>query len=111
MYHLTAGVLTSSPSRLCCFRLLISSAAQSPRPNSSQFEPPAPLRKMPAFTLYGHLASPNHDRVALTLAIAGFTDFEYVTVDLSSGEQKVEPHPFPQGAESSLLTQCSRLSI
>ena len=45
---------------------------------------------MPAFTLYGHLASPNYDRVALTLAIAGFTDYEYVSVDLGKGDQKVD---------------------
>lgn len=48
--------------------------------------------KMPAFTLYGARGSSNSDRVRLTLADAGFTDFELVMVDFRKGEQKVG-HP------------------
>ena len=44
---------------------------------------------MPAFTLYGSRGSTNTDRVRLTLAEGGFTDFEFVPVNLQRGEQKV----------------------
>jgi hypothetical protein len=44
---------------------------------------------MPAFTLYGSIGSSNTDRVRMTLAEGGFTDYEFVTVDLRKGEQKV----------------------
>ena len=46
--------------------------------------------KMPAFTLYGSLGSSNTDRVRLTLAEGGFTDYELVQLNLRAGEQKVE---------------------
>lgn len=45
--------------------------------------------KMPAFTLYGGRGSSNTDRVRLTLAEGGFTDYDMVLVDLRKGEQKV----------------------
>lgn len=45
--------------------------------------------KMPAFTLYGARGSTNTDRVRLTLAEGGFTDYELVLLDLSKGQQKV----------------------
>jgi hypothetical protein len=45
--------------------------------------------KMPAFTLYGSRGSTNTDRVRLTLAEAGFTDYELVLLNLQKGEQKV----------------------
>ena len=45
--------------------------------------------KMPAFTLYGARGSTNTDRVRLTLAEGGFTDYEFVLLDLAKGEQKV----------------------
>ncbi|KAJ4114766.1 hypothetical protein NW768_011320 [Fusarium equiseti] len=43
---------------------------------------------MPAFTLYGARGSTNTDRVRLTLAEGGFTDYEFVILDLAKGEQK-----------------------
>ena len=45
--------------------------------------------KMPAFTLYGSRGSTNTDRVRLTLAEGGFTDYELVFLNLQKGEQKV----------------------
>ena len=48
-----------------------------------------PSRMTPAFTLYGGRGSSNTDRVRLTLAEGGFTDYELVLLDLSKGEQKV----------------------
>jgi hypothetical protein len=45
--------------------------------------------KMPAFTLYSSRGSSNTDRVRLTLAEGGFTDYETVIVNLAKGEQKV----------------------
>ncbi|KAJ6439268.1 Vacuolar protease A [Purpureocillium lavendulum] len=48
--------------------------------------------KMPAFTLYGARGSSNTDRVRLTLAEGGFTDYDFVPVDLRKGEQKSEEH-------------------
>jgi len=47
--------------------------------------------KMPAFTLYGSRGSTNTDRVRLTLAEGGFTDYEFVLLNLQKGEQKVSP--------------------
>jgi len=44
---------------------------------------------MPAFVLYGARGSTNTDRVRLTLAEGGFTDYELVLADLQRGEQKV----------------------
>lgn len=43
---------------------------------------------MPAFTLYGAHGSSNTDRVRLVLAEASFTDYEYVPLNLSTGEAK-----------------------
>ena len=45
---------------------------------------------MPAFTLYGGRGSSNTDRVRLTLAEGGFTDYDLVLLNLPEGEQKVE---------------------
>lgn len=44
---------------------------------------------MPAFKLYGARGSTNTDRVRLTLAEGGFTDYELVVLNLQKGEQKV----------------------
>ena len=44
---------------------------------------------MVAFTLYGSRGSTNTDRVRLTLAEGGFTDYDFVLVNLQKGEQKV----------------------
>ncbi|KAF7562289.1 hypothetical protein G7046_g1844 [Stylonectria norvegica] len=64
---------------------------------------------MPAFTLYGAHGSTNTDRVRLTLAEGGFTDYDLVLLSLQTGEQKseenMERHPwgkvpvvaFPEG--------------
>jgi hypothetical protein len=50
---------------------------------------------MPAFTLYGSRGSTNTDRIRLTLAEGGFTDYELVLLNLQKGEQKVrDPSPF-----------------
>ncbi|KAH7357409.1 glutathione S-transferase domain-containing protein [Pyrenochaeta sp. MPI-SDFR-AT-0127] len=45
---------------------------------------------MPAFTLYGARGSTNTDRVRLTLAEGGFTDYELVQVNMYKGEHKSE---------------------
>jgi hypothetical protein len=45
--------------------------------------------KMPAFTLYGAPGSTNTNRVRLTLAEGGFTDYEFEPINLQKGEQKV----------------------
>ncbi|KAF2492477.1 glutathione S-transferase [Lophium mytilinum] len=47
---------------------------------------------MPAFTLYGFRGSTNTDRVRLTLAEGGFTDYDLVLLNLQKGEQKSEEH-------------------
>ncbi|KAG4432974.1 hypothetical protein IFR05_011542 [Cadophora sp. M221] len=47
---------------------------------------------MPAFILYGSRGSTNTDRVRLTLAEGGFTDYEIVFLNLQKGEQKSEEH-------------------
>ncbi|CAG7562654.1 unnamed protein product [Fusarium equiseti] len=47
---------------------------------------------MPAFTLYGARGSTNTDRVLLTLSEGGFTDYEFVLLDLAKGEQKSKAH-------------------
>ncbi|KAK2592807.1 hypothetical protein QQS21_009511 [Conoideocrella luteorostrata] len=47
---------------------------------------------MPAFTLYGSRGSTNTDRVRLTLAEGGFTDYELVLLNLQKGEQKSAEH-------------------
>ncbi|CAK7221273.1 hypothetical protein SCUCBS95973_004438 [Sporothrix curviconia] len=53
---------------------------------------------MPQFTLYGARGSTNTDRVRLTLAEAGFTDYESVLLNLQKGEQKspenIQRHPW-----------------
>ncbi|KAF2874117.1 glutathione S-transferase [Massariosphaeria phaeospora] len=53
---------------------------------------------MPAFTLYGARGSTNTDRVRLTLAEGGFTDYELVLFNLHKGEQKsdenMKRHPW-----------------
>ncbi|KAL0935768.1 Glutathione S-transferase 1-like protein 1 [Colletotrichum truncatum] len=46
----------------------------------------------PAFILYGARGSTNTDRVRLTLAEGGFTDYELVWINLFKGEQKSEEH-------------------
>lgn len=65
--------------------------------------------KMPAFTLYGGRGSSNTDRVRLTLAEGGFTDFDLEILDMRKGEQKVrEPHAlFYFSAQSEMATTCS----
>lgn len=55
---------------------------------------------MPAFTLYGSRGSTNTDRVRLTLAEGGFTDYELVLLNLQEGEQKVDD-PFFISSHSS----------
>ncbi|KAF1991183.1 putative glutathione-S-transferase theta, GST [Aulographum hederae CBS 113979] len=47
---------------------------------------------MPAFIIYGSRGSTNTDRVRLTLAEGGFTDYELVLVNLQKGEQKSKDH-------------------
>ncbi|KAH0432943.1 hypothetical protein CcaCcLH18_06058 [Colletotrichum camelliae] len=47
---------------------------------------------MPAFTLYGARGSTNTDRVRLTLAEGGFTDYELVLINLQKWEHKSEEH-------------------
>lgn len=47
---------------------------------------------MPAFTLYGARGSTNTDRVRLTLAEGGFTDYDLVLLNLQRGEQKSPEH-------------------
>ncbi|KAK3674370.1 hypothetical protein LTR78_005839 [Recurvomyces mirabilis] len=53
---------------------------------------------MPEFTLYGSAGSSNTDRVRLTLAEGGLSDYELVHINLRTGEQKsrehVERHPW-----------------
>ncbi|KAF4551779.1 Glutathione S-transferase-like protein 12 [Elsinoe fawcettii] len=53
---------------------------------------------MPAFTIYASRGSTNTDRIRLTLAEGGFTDYSLVLLDLAKGEQKsqdnVARHPF-----------------
>lgn len=44
---------------------------------------------MPQFTLYANPIATAPDRILLALADAGFTDFEYVNVDMSAKEHKV----------------------
>lgn len=58
--------------------------------------------KMPAFTLYGALGSTNTDRVRLTLAEGGITDYDFVLINLQKGEQKVG-EPFLMGTWSTTL--------
>ena len=48
---------------------------------------------MTAFTLYGARGSTNTDRVRLTLAEGGFTDYKLELLNLQKGEQKVCTHP------------------
>lgn len=44
---------------------------------------------MTAFTLYGARGSTNTDRVRLTLAEGGYTDYKLELLTLQKGEQKV----------------------
>jgi hypothetical protein len=60
--------------------------------------------KMPAFTLYGSRGSTNTDRVRLTLAEGGFTDYEFVYLNLQKGEQKVRDPVISSGGKA-----CPRL--
>lgn len=65
--------------------------------------------KMPAFTLYGAPGSTNTDRVRLTLAEGGFTDYELVLLNLQTRDQKVRE---PFHLDSDALSPCeSRLYI
>lgn len=62
-------------------------------PNSPRFAPKLLYSsKMPAFTLYGSRGSTNTDRVRLTLAEGGFTDYKLVLLNLQMGEQKSTEH-------------------
>ncbi|RGP72356.1 glutathione s-transferase domain-containing [Fusarium longipes] len=47
---------------------------------------------MSAFTLYGGRGSTNTNRVRLTLAEGGFTNYELVYLDLAKGEHKSKEH-------------------
>ncbi|PVI05430.1 glutathione S-transferase domain-containing protein [Periconia macrospinosa] len=47
---------------------------------------------MPAFTLYGFHGSTMTNRVRMTLAEGGFTDYEFVVVNLPKGEQRSKDH-------------------
>jgi hypothetical protein len=58
--------------------------------------------KMIAFTLYGARGSTNTDRVRLTLAEGGFTDYELVLLNIQEGEQK---------ASESLLMDATRTVV
>ena len=63
--------------------------------------------KMPAFTLYGSRGSTNTDRVRLTLAEGGFTDYELVLLNLQKGEQKVgDPFLLEDDAASPGVANC-----
>jgi glutathione S-transferase len=57
---------------------------------------------MIAFTLYGARGSTNTDRVRLTLAEGGFTDYELVLLNIQEGEQK---------ASESLLMDATRTVV
>ncbi len=62
--------------------------------------------KMPAFTLYGSRGSTNTDRVRLTLAEGGFTDYELVLLNLQKREQKVgEPFLLEDDAASPCVSK------
>ena len=61
---------------------------------------------MPAFTLYGSRGSTNTDRVRLTLAEGGFTDYKLVLLNLQKGEQKVrDPFSLEDDAASSCVSK------
>ncbi|UNI25011.1 Glutathione transferase [Purpureocillium takamizusanense] len=62
--------------------------ANSPR-TASQLLPRSRI-KMPSFTLYSARGSTNADRIRLTLAEGGFTDYEVVLLNLAQREQKSE---------------------
>lgn len=47
----------------------------------------------PAFTLYGGRGSTCTDRVRLTLAEGGITDYEFVPLDMANLEHKVGVEP------------------
>jgi hypothetical protein len=66
---------------------------------------------MPAFTLYGSRGSTNTDRVRLTLAEGGFTDYELVLLNLQKGEQKVgDPFLMEDDAPSPCVSKLYILS-
>jgi hypothetical protein len=66
---------------------------------------------MPAFTLYGSRGSTNTDRVRLTLAEGGFTDYELVLLNLQKGEQKVsDPFPLEYNAAAPCVSTLSIIS-
>lgn len=60
---------------------------------------------MPAFTLYGARGSTNTDRVRLTLAEGGFTDYTLVLLNLGKGEQKVRQPFLLEDSDGFLLLQ------
>lgn len=62
---------------------------------------------MPAFTLYGSRGSTNTDRVRLTLAEGGFTDYELVLLNLQKGEQKVGDRFLLEDDAMRLLLACA----
>jgi hypothetical protein len=67
--------------------------------------------KMPAFTLYGSRGSTHTDRVRLTLAEGGFTDYELVLLNLQKGEQKVgDPFLLEDDAASPCVSELYILS-
>jgi hypothetical protein len=66
--------------------------------------------KMPAFTLYGCRGSTNTDRVRLTLAEGGFTDYELVLLNLQKGEQKVSGLFFSKDDKASFCASKLRMS-
>lgn len=74
-----------SPSRFSAYLHMSKLIANSPGIVSKLLR----SSKMPAFTLYGSRGSTNTDRVRLTLAEGGFTDYELVILNLLKGEQKV----------------------
>lgn len=71
------------------------------------------ISKMTSFTLYGARGSTCTDRVRLTLAEGGFTDYELVFLDLQKGMQRVsDPFLLEDRAASSCdcgLRQASNL--
>lgn len=67
---------------------------------------------MPAFTLYGSRGSTNTDRVRLTLAEGGFTDYELVLLNLQKGEQKVrDPFLLEEGNLHINVSSLHQLSV
>lgn len=59
--------------------------------------------EMPAFTLYDSCVLTNTDRGRLTLAEGGFTDYEFVLLNLQQGEQRVSD---PSLSEDDAASPC-----